>query len=375
LEPLGVLAVPFDMPDADGRRRIWEQTLTAHGAVLAPEELDALAERFRLAPGQIREAMLTASNKAAWRLAAERHRPGPDPSPPAPTLAELFAASRAQTGHDLTALARKIEPIYGWDDIVLPGDPLAQLREICQRVAQRQRVMGKWGFDRKLSHGKGISALFSGPPGTGKTMAAEVIARELGLDLFKIDLAAVVSKYIGETEKNLERIFTAATDANAILFFDEADALFGKRSDVRDAHDRYANIEISYLLQRMEQYEGLAILATNLRQHIDDAFTRRLQFVVEFPFPDEADRRRIWQVCFPATAPRDPTVDFEQLARRFRLSGANISNIVLGAAYLAAANDVRIGMDHLLAATRREYQKMGKVVADADVEGDREGPR
>jgi SpoVK/Ycf46/Vps4 family AAA+-type ATPase len=281
----------------------------------------------------------------------------------------LLAASRAQPGHGLTALARKIEPIYGWDDIILPSDPLAQLREICQRVAQRQRVMGAWGFDGKLSHGKGISALFSGPPGTGKTMAAEVIARELGLDLFKIDLAAVVSKYIGETEKNLERIFTAAADANAILFFDEADALFGKRSDVRDAHDRYANIEISYLLQRMEQYDGLAVLATNLRQHIDEAFTRRLQFVVEFPFPDEVDRRRIWQVSFPAAAPRDPAIDFEQLARAFRLSGANISNIVLGAAFLAAAEDAWIGMDHLLAAVRREYQKMGKVASEVDLQG------
>jgi AAA+ superfamily predicted ATPase len=375
VDPLGVLTVPFAMPDADRRRRIWEQTLADHGADLAPEELDALAERFRLAPGQIREAVLTAANRAGWRLAGGRRRPGRGAAPPAPTLAELFAASRAQTGHDLTALARKIEPIHGWDDIVLPSDPVAQLHEICQRVAQRQRVMGAWGFDGKLSHGKGISALFSGPPGTGKTMAAEVIARELGLDLFKIDLAAVVSKYIGETEKNLERIFTAATDANAILFFDEADALFGKRSEVRDAHDRYANIEISYLLQRLEQYDGLAILATNLRRHIDDAFTRRLQFVVEFPFPDEADRRRIWQVCFPATAPRDPTLDFEQLARRFRLSGANISNIVLGAAFLAAADDARIGMEHLLAATRREYQKMGKVVAEADLQGDPDEPR
>jgi AAA+ superfamily predicted ATPase len=375
VEPLGVLAVPFAMPDVDRRRRIWEQALAAYGAALAPEELDALAERFRLAPGQIREAMLTAHNRAGWRLAADRHDPGPDPAPPAPTLAELFAASRGQTGHDLTALARKIEPIYGWDDIILPSDPLAQLREICQRVAQRQRVMGAWGFEGKLSHGKGVSALFSGPPGTGKTMAAEVIARELGLDLFKVDLAAVVSKYIGETEKNLERIFTAAADANAILFFDEADALFGKRSEVRDAHDRYANIEISYLLQRMELYEGLVILATNLRQHIDDAFTRRLQFVVEFPFPDEGDRRRIWQGCFPATAPRDPAIDLEQLARRFRLSGANISNIVLGAAFLAAADDTRIGMDHLLAATRREYQKMGKVIAEDDLHGDLEEPR
>ncbi|MCA1702925.1 MAG: ATP-binding protein, partial [Actinobacteria bacterium] len=360
-EPLGVLVVPFVMPDFARRRQIWEETLAGYGVSLAPADLDALAGRFRVAPGQIRDVALTACNGARWRMAANSPEPSHNLLLPAPTLGELFAAARSQTGHDLMELARKIEPVYGWEDIVLPGDPLAQLHELCQRVAHRQRVMGEWGFDRKLSQGKGISALFAGPPGTGKTMATEVIARELGLDLFKIDLSAVISKYIGETEKNLERIFAAATDANAILLFDEADALFGKRSEVRDSHDRYANIEIAYLLQRMEQYDGLAILATNLRQHLDDAFTRRLQFVVEFPFPDEADRCRIWQVCFPTDAPRDPEIDFEQLARKFRLPGGNINNIVLGAAFFAAAENIRIGMGHLLQATRREYQKMGKV--------------
>ena len=369
-EPLGVLVMPFVLPDFARRRQIWADTLAGYGACLAPADLDALAGRFRVAPGQIREAVLTAYNGARWRMAVNSPEPSHDLPLPAPTLGELFAATRSQTGHDLMALARKIEPVYGWDDIVLPGDPLAQLHELCQRVAHRQRVMGEWGFDRKLSQGKGISALFAGPPGTGKTMAAEVIARALGLDLFKIDLSAVISKYIGETEKNLERIFAAATDANAILLFDEADALFGKRSEVRDSHDRYANMEIAYLLQRMEQYDGLAILATNLRQHLDDAFTRRLQFIVEFPFPDEADRRRIWQVCFPAEAPRDPEIDFEQLARMFRLPGGNINNIVLGAAFFAAAENARISLGHLLQATRREYQKMGKVVSEADLSGD-----
>ena len=172
---------------------------------------------------------------------------------------------------------------------------MAQLQEICQRVAHRQRVLDEWGFGAKLSLGKGVTALFAGPSGTGKTMAAEMIANALGLDLYKIDLAGVVSKYIGETEKNLDRIFTAAENANAILFFDEADALFGKRSEVRDSHDRYANIEISYLLQKMEEYDGIAILATNLRQNLDEAFVRRLAFTVHFPFPDEESRRRIWR--------------------------------------------------------------------------------
>jgi AAA+ superfamily predicted ATPase len=359
-EPLGVLVVPFPLPNFARRRQAWEDGLAAYGATLAADELDALAGRFRLGPGQIAEAIATADSGAHWRAA---EGPAGDP---APAIDDIFAAARAQTGHDLLALARKIEPVYGWDDIVLPDDALAQLREICQRVAFRQRVLGEWGFERKLSLGKGISALFAGPPGTGKTMAAEVIARELGLDLYKIDLAAVISKYIGETEKNLERIFNAASDANAILFFDEADALFGKRSEVRDSHDRYANIEIAYLLQRMEQYDGLAILATNVRQHMDEAFTRRLQFVIEFPYPDQAYRRQIWQVCFPPEAPRDPALDFDHLARTFRLSGGNIKNIVLGAAYLAASDGAPIGMGHLIQATRREYQKMGKVLSEAD---------
>jgi SpoVK/Ycf46/Vps4 family AAA+-type ATPase len=240
-----------------------------------------------------------------------------------------------------------------------------QLRELVARVEHRARVMDEWGFDAKLSGGKGISALFAGPPGTGKTMAAQVIAGALGLDLFAIDLSAVVSKYIGETEKNLERVFRAAADSDAILFFDEADALFGKRSEVRDSHDRYANMEIAYLLQRMEQYDGLAILATNLRSHLDEAFTRRLQSIVEFPFPDLAERRRIWQACLPRQTPLSPDVDLEAMAHH-RLAGGNIKNVLLGAAFLAAARGLPVGREHLLEATRREHQKMGKVVVDTE---------
>ena len=258
-------------------------------------------------------------------------------------MAELFEAARSRSDAALVGLARKIEPIHDWDQIVLPADSIAQLREICAQVVQRHRVLDEWGFARTQSLGKGVSALFAGPSGTGKTMAAEIIARELGLDLYKIDLSGVVSKYIGETEKNLERIFAAAENANAILFFDEADALFGKRSEVRDSHDRYANIEIAYLLQRMEQYEGVAILATNLRQNMDEAFVRRLQFVVEFPFPDEEQRARIWPLLFPAEAERSPDIDFDMLARQFRVTGGSIKNIVLGAAFLAASEAEPIG--------------------------------
>jgi SpoVK/Ycf46/Vps4 family AAA+-type ATPase len=243
-------------------------------------------------------------------------------------------------------------------------------------------VLDDWGFDGKLSLGKGVTALFAGPSGTGKTMAAEVIASALGLDLYKIDLSGIVSKYIGETEKNLDRIFTAAENANAILFFDEADALFGKRSEVHDSHDRYANIEISYLLQKMEQYEGIAILATNLRQNLDDAFVRRLAFTVHFPFPDQADRRRIWAGIWPSATPVADEVDFDFLSNQFKLSGGNIKNVALSAAFLAASecearpNDSegrggQVTMAHLFHATQREYQKMGKVLSAAELYGSR----
>jgi SpoVK/Ycf46/Vps4 family AAA+-type ATPase len=243
---------------------------------------------------------------------------------------------------------------------VLPADSLAQLEEICRRVTAGPRVLADWGFARKLSLGRGVSALFAGPSGTGKTMAAEILAAELGLDLYRIDLAGVVSKYIGETEKNLDRVFAAAEDAGAILFFDEADALFGKRSEVRDSHDRYANIEISYLLQKMEDYEGIAILATNLRQNLDDAFVRRLAFTVHFPFPDEASRRRIWAGVWPAETPRAPDLDLDLLARQFKLSGGGIHNAALAAAFLAASDGGMVTMAHVLHAIRREQQKAGK---------------
>jgi SpoVK/Ycf46/Vps4 family AAA+-type ATPase len=359
--PLGVMEVSFVRPGFEVRRRMWQRCLTEAGVTAPTELVGALAGRFRFGPGQIAEAVATAACAAHSRAVSGTDGPGRGP-PAEPTPAELFAAARGQTGHLLATLARRMEPAYAWDDLVLPADATAQLHELCQRVTLRQRVWQDWGFARKFAHGRGTTALFTGPSGTGKTMAAEVISRELGLDLFTIDLSAVISKYIGETEKNLERIFAAAGDADAILMFDEADALFGKRSEVRDSHDRYANIEISYLLQRMEQYDGVAILATNLRQHLDEAFTRRLQFIIDFPFPGAPERRRIWQTCLPDDAPLEDGIDLEQLSRDFKLSGGNIRNVVLRAAFLAAAQDAPIGPSHLLRAVRREHHKMGKVV-------------
>jgi SpoVK/Ycf46/Vps4 family AAA+-type ATPase len=278
----------------------------------------------------------------------------------------LFAAARAYSNPRLSNLARKIEPRYTWDDIILPEDQLAILREIVAAVRGRPLVLDQWGVGAKLASSAGVTMLFAGPPGTGKTMAAEVIASEMGLDLYKIDLSSIVSKYIGETEKNLEKIFSEAQSSNAILFFDEADAIFGKRSEVKDAHDRYANIEISYLLQRMEAYDGVTILATNLRANLDEAFTRRLQFAVNFPFPDHHYRLRIWRTLFPPDVPRDENLDFELLARRFKLAGGNIRNIIVGAAYLAAADGLSVTMEHLFHGTRRELQKMGRLVGEED---------
>jgi SpoVK/Ycf46/Vps4 family AAA+-type ATPase len=367
--PGGVLAVSFATPGYERRRALWEEHLVETDVRLAEEELDALAARFRLSPGQIADAFSTALNLAHLRAA----RWEDDPEAAQVQRDDLFAAARAQAGHELADLARKIEPLYRWDDIVLPEDTLAQLHEISQRVAHGNRVLEEWGFERKLSQGKGTAVLFAGPSGTGKTMAAEILAADLGLDLYKIDLSGVVSKYVGETEKNLERIFQAAEDSNAILFFDEADALFGKRSEVRDSHDRYANIEISYLLQKMESYDGITILATNLRQNLDDAFVRRMAFTVTFPFPDTASRRRIWEGIWPDDVPRafgDETL--EDLAARFKLSGGNIRNVALAATYLAAAENGAVTMKHLYLAIRREYQKMGKTLSDAEVQSYRE---
>lgn len=354
-----IQAIRFPAIDFWQRRAYLQTCLAASGIALAASELEALAGRLQLTPEQISGTVAGAVNLARWRGALTATRPDETPNSQ-PTLAELFAAARAQSDHHLHDLARKITPRYTWDDLVLPADELAQLHEICQQAKHRHTVYDQWGFGRKPALGKGLNVLFSGPPGTGKTMAGDVIANELSLTLYKIDLSQVVSKYIGETEKNLERIFTAAQNTHAILFFDEADALFGKRSEVRDAHDRYANIEVGYLLQKMEEYEGVAILATNLRSHMDDAFVRRMHAIVEFPFPDELHRRRIWEVMFPPEAPLAEDLDLAVLAREVKLAGGNIRNIALTAAFYAADAGETIGMSHLLRAARREHQKIGR---------------
>jgi len=367
-KPLGsslrMYEVQFRVPDFTQRRNSWEANLSRHNVKIDAEILDSLAGSFRLTSSEIETAVTAAIDRAHWRAAEQSVD---DPLTAQPTLQDLFASARARSSHNLGRFARKMELKYEWADLVLPADQLAQLGEICSRYRNQHVVYGNWGFGRKLSLGRGLSALFSGHPGTGKTMAAEVIANQLLLDLYKIDLSQVVSKYIGETEKSLNSIFQEAQASNSILFFDEADALFGKRSEVKDAHDRYANIEVSYLLQKMEEYDGIAILATNFRKNIDEAFLRRLQVIIDFPFPDEDERRRIWEVVFPREAPIAADVDFGVLARTIRLAGGNLKNIALAAAFFAASDGGVIGKQHVANATRREYQKLGQSWSDSDL--------
>ena len=330
-------------PDVDSRRALWRRELAGTEPANAPWS-DTLASRFVLTARQIRNATAVARQGQL-------------------TLDGLVAACRAESDQDLGELAVKVEIRHRWADLVLPEDKIAQLREICDQIRHRHVVYGQWGFGDRLGHGIGITALFSGPPGTGKTVAAQVIAADVGLPLFRIDLSGVVSKYIGETEKNLAKIFDRARAGNAVLFFDEADALFGKRTEVSDAHDRYANIETSYLLQKLEEHDGVVILATNLRGNLDDAFTRRIRSIVEFPFPDASLRQQIWKSHFPAHAPLAADIDIDYLAGAFPIAGGSISNVALGSAFLAAADGGTITAEHVLAGTRREYDKLGKLWA------------
>ncbi|HEU0297982.1 MAG TPA: ATP-binding protein [Longimicrobium sp.] len=351
--PVGrpTLRLQVDKPGPLDQKRLWEQALGPAAAELNGA-LDALAAQFRLSA----RAILAAGAEAG---AALRDSDRPD--------RVLWGVCRALGRPRLEELAQRIEPAAGWDDLVLPPAQEAVLRQVAAHVRRRVQVYERWGFAARGRRGLGITALFAGESGTGKTMAAEVLAGELELDLFRIDLSAVVSKYIGETEKNLEEVFEAAGAGNVVLFFDEADALFGKRSEVKDSHDRYANIEVSYLLQRMEAYRGLAILTTNQKQALDTAFQRRLRFVVSFPFPDAEQRQEIWRRAFPPQTPARG-VDPERLAQ-LHVAGGSIRNIALSAAFLAADQGGPVEMGHLLQAAHGEYAKLDRPLSDAETRG------
>jgi ATPase family protein associated with various cellular activities (AAA)/winged helix domain-containing protein len=342
-----VLEAP--MPSLQERAGAWAQ-------IGGTDDVRDVAAKFRLSIGQIHEAAEVAVLAAAARGAAT------------PTARDLDEGARQASSSRLGELAARLDPVHRWPDLVLPERQLSLLKSISSYLRHRDLVLQQWGYERTVARTQGLKAMFAGESGTGKTMAAQVLANELGLELYRVDLATVVSKYIGETEKNLDRIFAAAEGSNAILFFDEADALFGKRSGVSDAHDRYANIEVAYLLQKMEGYAGAVILATNFRSNIDDAFLRRLDFVVDFPFPEADDRRRIWELLLPEQAPVGDDVDLEFLATRFKLSGGGIRNCSLAAAFIAAEERGVIGMEHLVRAVALEYGKLGRLTLEADFE-------
>jgi hypothetical protein len=348
-------AIRLDVPrpTPQEQRGLWHSVLGAAAPHLNGQ-VDAVVSQFHLSMHGMH-----AASAAVLASLAQRQTEAPGPL--------LWEACRMQARPRLDDLAQRLEPVATWDDLVLPEAQQQVLVEIKVHVQQRARVYERWGFAAKGSRGLGISALFAGQSGTGKTMAAEVLANDLRLDLYRIDLSQVVSKYIGETEKNLRRVFDAAEEGGAVLLFDEADALFGKRSEVKDSHDRYANIEVSYLLQRMEAYGGLAILTTNMKSALDTAFLRRIRFVVQFPFPDVAQRAEIWRRIFPPDTPTTG-LDVGKLAR-LNVAGGNIRNIALQAAFLAAEGEESVCMWHLLHAARREYAKLEKPLTDAEIGG------
>jgi hypothetical protein len=351
----------FGDPDYALRVQLWERALAQVNARFEADELRALADRFVLTPGQITAAAVAAVDEQLLAADSTSETDGLGL-----TSASLFAAARAQSDQSLGNLAVRVNTIHTWDDLVLPRVTNQRVREIAAAIKHRHRVYSDWGFAGRISTGQGLKALFAGPSGTGKTMTAGVIARELGLALYKIDLSAIVSKYIGETEKNLDAIFRAAQSSNAMLFFDEADALFGKRSEVKDAHDRYANIEVAYLLQKIEEYEGVVILASNLSKNIDDAFARRMHYVVEFPLPDEHHRERLWRGMLPPQVPLGEDVDLQFIARQFALTGGDICNVALDAAFLAAQDGQVVNMRQLIQALARQMLKQGRIPSPTD---------
>ncbi|MFF2324767.1 MULTISPECIES: ATP-binding protein [unclassified Streptomyces] len=356
--PVPVRVLPLGPADV---ARQWRRELASAGSAVglhtgdtsAGERAVEAAVSYRLDSEQVRKAAAVAS-----RLAVLEQRPV--------GAQDLRAAVRAQNGAGLERLARRIEPAVGWDDLVLPAATRHQLSELALRARHREQVLGQWRMRPGGGRGRGVVALFAGESGTGKTMSAEVVASELGMELYVVDLSTVVDKYIGETEKNLERIFVEASDVNAILLFDEADAVFGKRSEVKDAHDRHANVESAYLLQRIESFDGIAVLTTNLRANLDQAFIRRLDVVAEFPMPDARQRLALWDRCLGTAIPRDAELDLDVCAARYELAGGSIRACAVTAAYQAAESGGPIGMEQVVSAVLAEYRKLGRLVLESE---------
>jgi hypothetical protein len=364
----GLISLEVPPPAASEQVEAWYRELGA-AAPAMHSEVEALVAQFSLSAGRIAAAVAAAAVHVPppVHIPPEQHAHHAGKGSTHAFAAALWDACRMQSRGALEGLAQRIEPAATWDDLVLPEQQKRLLAQVELHVRQRAKVYRSWGFASRGERGLGISALFSGASGTGKTMAAEVLANQLRLDLYRIDLSQTISKYIGETEKNLRRVFDAAEESAAILLFDEADALFGRRSEVKDSHDRYANIEVSYLLQRMEAYRGLAILTTNRRDALDSAFLRRIRFAVDFPFPQAAQRAEIWQRIFPRQTPTEG-LRIDRLAR-LSAAGGNIQNIAMGAAFLAADAGEPVRMSHLLAAARTEFTKIERPLTESETAG------
>ncbi len=346
LEKISYLECGLELPDYQQSVALWEKMLDGQEHCIPSE----WANKFLFTPGQIRQAV-----ESAWRYAFIRGHSRLEKE-------DLQKGCYYLLREGMGRKAVKIQTGYTWEDLVLPPVQKQMMKEACSQVLYKKWVYEEWGFDRKIFYGKGISIVFAGPPGTGKTMAAQVMASELCLDLYRIELAAVVSKYVGETEKNLEEIFEQAKKSQVILFFDEADVLFSKRMEVRDSNDKYSNMEAAFLLQKMEEYEGITILATNYLQNFDEAFRRRMKFIIDFPFPDAGRRELIWRKAFPKQTPLCEDLDYEFLASGFEMSGSSIKNAALHAAFLAAASSGRVSMKQIIAGIRNEFAKNGKIL-------------
>ncbi len=346
----GLVEVTVPAPNFRQRMALWQQALPPPLAY--DNDLEVVAARYAFTATAISNAARRAATAARLR----------DPDDGVVSLDELTEASRLMFSHRLGTMAQRVPPGFTWEDLVVPPDTLAALREVVRFARNKPFLLEEWGFAKKLPYGRGVSAILAGPPGTGKTMVAQLLAKEIGFDLYRIDVSQIVNKYIGETEKNLARLFDEAENSHAVLFFDEADSLFSKRTDVKSSNDRYANLEVNYLLQRMEIYDGVTLLATNLEQGLDEAFKRRVRFSVQFELPSEVERNRLWQSMFPVETPLAPGIDWTTLAAKFEMSGGYIKKAVLRAALLAIEERRAVTMTDLMEAARQEYREMGRII-------------
>lgn len=345
--------IPIPYPNKDDSIKLWQMSLSK---VKLDDKIEPyeMANKFTFTPGQISGTAIEARKLRIWKQSESI------------TKKELYNCAYNQIVHDLEKKATLIYARYDWDQLILDKEQKDMLKNACDQVKFKHVVYDKWGFEKRLAYGRGVSMLFAGPPGTGKTMAAQVVANDLGIEIYKVDLSQIVSKYIGETEKNLNDLFNEAKKSNVILFFDETDALLGKRTEVKDSHDKNANLETSYLLQKMEEYDGITVMSTNYLENIDQAFFRRISYVIHFPFPDVESRKKIWQNMYPKEVPLSDDIDFDYLAEQFEIAGGNIKNIAVVSAFLAAKENNSVEMRHIIKAIKYELTKQGKTMLRED---------